>query len=171
MATNLISAITADAPLRIQRNGTDVAKGIATSRVILRLTSNPLRHMREDGSTIVDSRIIMPALVMIEAFAPDNGTAGQIGDALSDRSNLYSVTSKGIKVNDVLLENVQIKQVPEALSAIPMRISFKQVLTKISAQKITAQASDASVIDRGITFINQSTQTVTTLFNKISGAI
>lgn len=172
MATNLTTSLFSQAALVI-KNATTPGKAIAPSlkpiRVNMKFTSMPMRHMKEDGSTIVDVRIIHPTTITIDAYCPDLDTATQINNLLLDRSSFYSISSKGLFVDQVMLDGEQIKQSPDVMSATPIRLAFKQVLTEETQPIVFAQSTDASLIDRGMTLLNKATNSATNLAISLTG--
>jgi hypothetical protein len=172
MATNLITSLFAQAALVI-RNATmpngAIAAGLKPIKVNMKFTSTPMRHMKEDGTTIVDARIIQPTNITIDAYCPDLSTATQINNLLSDRSSFYSVSSKGLFVDQMMVDGEQIKQSPDVMSATPIRIALRQVLTKNTQPIVFAQSTDASLIDRGMTLLNTVSTSAASLAVSLTG--
>lgn len=169
MAGNLFSGFLSPAALviRDEESGEVQAKDLKPVRVQIRLTSTAQRHMREDGSTIVDSRIIQPSSVVIEALCPDSATMKQVNNLLMDRSFFYSVSSKGVILNNMMAESELITQSPDVMSAVPIRISMKQVLSKEVKPLIVAQSADSTLVDRGMSLLSNAKSTVTDIYSKI----
>lgn len=170
MASNILSSFLAQSAFAIRSesvSGAAVAKNLKISRIQIKLSAKAMRHMLEDGTTVVDSRIIQPSSMNIESFCPDQDTLNQVNNLLNDRSNFYSVSSKGIVLNQMMIDNEQIRQSPEFMSATPIRISFKQVLTKYTEPVIVSQSTDSSLIDRGMTIISTASKSVSDLYNSI----
>jgi hypothetical protein len=71
----------------------------------------------------------------------------------------------------MMVDNEQIKQTPEVLSAAPVTISFKQVLVQNVPPIIVAQPADSSLIDQGMHFLNSVKQTVSGLYSSTVSAI
>jgi hypothetical protein len=172
MPNSIASSIFAQAALVI-KNSTTPGKAIATNlkpiRVHIRFTSTPMRHMKEDGTTIVDARMIQPTNITIDAYCPDLSTADQVNSILVDRSSFYSVSSKGLFVDQLMVDGEQIKQSPDATSATPTKITFKQVLTKNTQPIVFAQSTDATMIDRGMTLLNGAAGSATSLAISLTG--
>ena len=173
MANSIISSFLAQSPFSIKnsQSGTVMANGLRILRVSIKLSSAPMRHMKEDGTSIVDFRILQPSSVSIDAFCPDASTIDQVTNLLVDRSNLYTITSKGVILDQMMVDVEQIKQSPDIMSSTPIRITFKSILTKNAKPVVTAQSANSSLIDRGMTILNQATTTVTDLFSSVSKAI
>ncbi len=169
MASNLISSFLAPSALVIKdaESGDVQVKGLKVGRVHIKLISAAMRHMKEDGSTIVDSRIIQPSTVTVEAFCPDSATLKQVNNLLMDRANFYSVSSKGVILNNMMVEADQASQSPDMISAVPIRIAFKQVVSKNIKPLIVAQSADSTLIDRGRSLLSSATQTVNEVYSKI----
>jgi hypothetical protein len=170
MAENIISSFLAHSALVIKdvESGDVQAKGLKVGRVHIKLISSAMRHMKEDGSTIVDSRIIQASTVTIEAFCPDSATLKQVNNLLMDRANFYSVSSKGFILNNMMVEADQVSQTAEMISAVPIRIAFKQVVSKNIQAIIVAQSADSTLVDRGRSLLSSAAQTVNDLYSKIN---
>ncbi|USN16323.1 hypothetical protein PLUTO_00070 [Luteibacter phage vB_LflM-Pluto] len=151
--------------------GETVARSLNVIRVSYRYTSVPLRHQLENGSSKVDARTILPSGIFIDAICPDLDTVSQVVDLMNDRSNLYTVTSKGLVLRNMMAQATQAKQNAEVLSAAPFRIVFKQILVENEQPVVCAQASDSSVIDRGIQLVSNAAENVSTLYNNVTNRI
>jgi hypothetical protein len=149
---SILSSIFSQALFTI--NGGANAASLKISKVHLKYTSSPMRHMKEDGSTIVDARIIRPVTISAEGFAPDLDTQTQINNIMLDRFAFYKIESKGLVFDNMMVDGQQVKQTPQVLSAAPIQISFKQVLTQNIVPVITAQSGDASMLDHGMAVVN-----------------
>jgi len=157
----------------------EVLSKVKVIRTKISLSSTIMRHMREDGTTIADSRIILPYTLEVEIICPDLNVANDVLTVLSDRSALYRVTSKGLVFDDLMMMYDSMQQTPENLSSTPTRIAFQQVLLEGGQQAITAQPGDASVLDRGISSlksvaenaVQSATGAVSDLFNRATEGI
>lgn len=171
MAENLISGFLSPSALVIKdaEDGTIQAKNLKISRVHIKLSSNAMKHMLEDGSTVVDSRIIMPSTITIDAFCPDAETVKQLNNLLMDRINFYTVSSKGITLENMMMEADQATQSADIMSAVPVRISMRQVISSNIEAVVVAQPSDSTLVDRGRALLSTATKSVTDVYNKIAG--
>jgi hypothetical protein len=171
MATNLIESLfqTSSFLVKDESTGQSVIDSIKVSRVTIKLTSTPMRHMKEDGSSIVDSRIIQPTTVAVNAFCENIDSLNQINEVVANRSVFYSVSSKGVVLNRMMVESGQTKQSPEFVSAIPIHLVWRQVMSKESTPAVMAQTSNSSMIDRGMTVIGKASKTVSGLVASIAG--
>lgn len=161
MPESILSSLLSKASLSIvnSQTGIDVAANLKVSRVGFKYRSRVFRHMREDGTSIVDSRIIVPAVIEIDAFCTTANDLAIINSLLLDRTATYKVASKGIVLTQVMSEEGAVKQTPEVISASPIRIVLKQVLRKTgAASPVTAQAADSSLLDKGIQTVKTATQ-------------
>jgi hypothetical protein len=150
--------------------GIDVMTKVKVINAKVSLQSTVMRHMREDGTTIVDTRVILPFVLEVQLICPDLNVANDVLSTLNDRSSLYRVTSKGLIFDDVMLMYDSMQQTPENLSSTPTRIAFQQVLLQGGQQAITAQPADGSVMDRGIASIRDVAQSATqTVTQSVSG--
>lgn len=169
MASNIFSGLLSPSAfiIRDEEDGTIQVKGLKVVRVQIHLNSTAHRHMKEDGTTIVDSRVIQPSTATVEAICPDADTLKQVNNLLLDRANFYSISSKGVILNNMMAEAEQISQTPDMTSAVPIRLSLRQVVSKNTDPLIVAQSSDSTLVDRGMSLLSNATKTVTDVFSKI----
>lgn len=170
MANSILSSALSSASFSItnQTTGTNAATTLAVSRVTIRLRSQLHRHMREDGLTLIDARTIMATELDVDGFAPDLSTLEQINSVLSNRDDMFTITSKGVILSPMRLENLLVSQTPNVLSAAPVRVTFKQALAPAVAAITFKQAADSSLVDRGIAFLNQASENVSSLYSKVA---
>lgn len=170
MANTILSTILAKASMSIldQTNAQTVLSNVKVKKVVIQLTSEPMRHMLEDGSTIVDVRIFKPIHVTAEILAPDAGTIDAVNQIVTNRESRYQVTSRGVIVANLVVDSDAITQSAEAISATPIRLSFKQLLIEGVSPIVFAGAPNSSVIDRGIAIVNQAATNVSDLFTKVA---
>lgn len=153
-----------------QTMGMATAKGAKVIKVSIKLTSDPMRHSMEDGSTFIDTRIIKPPKVQVDLIAPDDDTLSQVNAVMLDRKSLYQITSRGIILPDVMVEAESMEQTANNISSTVMKLSFQQVLIENTLQIIVTNAADASIIDRGRAVVGEVTETVSGLFDKATNA-
>lgn len=171
MAASIFSILTSKPPLEIKSDEGVFAEKLKVSRVSIHFTSTVMRHMKEDGSTVVDSRVIQPISLSVDGFCPDKDTLSAVNEIVTNRSRLYKITSKEIIINDMIAESDQIKQSSDFLSAAPVHLSFRQLLSEKKKKNINAQSADSSVVDRGMSMLNTAKQTVSGLSDKIKGLV
>lgn len=173
MANSILSTILAKSALTVlnQTFNQTVLSDIKVKKVVIQLTSEPMRHTLEDGSTIVDVRIFKPIHVTAEVMAPDSDSIDAINQIVSDRDSRFQLTSRGIIVANLSVDSDTIIQSSEAISATPIRISFKQLLIEGVSPIVFAGAPNSSVIDRGISIINKAADDVSDLFKKVAKSI
>lgn len=148
--------------------GLDIATNLNVARVRFRYRSRVLRHMREDGTCIVDARVIVAPMVEIEVFCATLDDLAMVNSVMLDRTGVYRVTSRGLVLNNMMADEEQIKQTPDVISANPVRMSFKQILTQNGSNPPSVeQAADSSLIDVGIMQVNKAVQSVQTLASNI----
>lgn len=171
MASQIISQIINKPAISIKNetSGVDVAKGLKVARVAIHLGSNVMKHQMEDGSTLIDSRVIMPSTAEVQAFCPNENITNQVNVAMINREAFYSLTSKGITLKSMMVESFQMSQTPDVLSATPVVIKFKQVPDKSIMPAITKNSSDSSLIDRGMNLLAATKESASSLFGSIKG--
>lgn len=179
MADSILSSLLSKAALSIvgssDSNGTNVARNLKVSRVQIKYSARAMRHMREDGVSIVDARMIDPIVIDLEVICPTLDELTAVNNLLMDRSNTYTFTSKSIVVNEVTADDIQVKQTPDMLSASPVKINLKQLQrqggTTVEVHQVVEQPADSSIFNRGIQTVQRVQASVTTTFNKTLSAI
>lgn len=150
--------------------GLQVITGVKIKRVSIKLQSIIPRHVREDGTQIVDMRVLRAIMIMVEAFAPTIDDQSQMVALQNDRQNTYIIAAKGLTFNNMMAQGTGIKQSPEVLSAAPLQLIFKELLTQSEGQTENCQQpGDSSTTDLGIQLPTISTQTVTGLVSNVLG--
>ncbi len=173
MADSILSSIFAKSQFTLisDKTGKDAAENLQVVAVNFHYRARPMRHMREDGTSIVDSKIIDPAVVDIEAICPTLDSINKINTSLMDRTSTYVVTSKGIQMGDVVTEHFEIQQSADMLSASPMRLSLKQLRRQggITGGVVVEQPPDSSNFSRGIQSTSVVTAPVENAFARVIG--
>lgn len=174
MANSILSSLLSKPSLTLisNKDKSDASKHLKISRVGIRLRSRIMRHMREDGTSIVDSRVVDPTEVRIFAFCAKLDDITVLNAALTDRSTSYNMTSRAVVIRNLMVDRFTIKQSPDVLSASPVSIHMKQILVQGDGTgNRVAQGGDSSVIDLGIQTIQSTIDIATsTLTNTIKSA-
>lgn len=173
MALNVLSTLLSPASLKVVNTvtGLNAFPNLKVLKAALRFPSTNMHHMREDGASIVDCRVIQPSMIVIDAICPDDDTVLAVNNVMADRSALYNVTSKGIVIQNMMIDNEDFKQSPEVISAAPVRLRFTQLLVEGVEPVVCAQQGDSSMLDRGIQLISQSPTTVLQLAGTLGANI
>jgi len=150
----------------------NIAANLKISSVAIHFRSRPMRHMKEDGSSIVDARIIDPVGIDLNVICPTLDELNAVNNLLQDRKDTYTFTSKGIIVDEVSTEDVSIKQTPDMISASPVRITMKQMLrqggaTNAAVHQVVEQPADSSMFGRGIQMMRSVTTPITETFARL----
>lgn len=147
--------------------------GIAVLAVKIKLESKLFRNQREDGSYIVDGRILLPTSVDAEVVVQSKSAVDTVNRILKDRSTIYTINTRGLIFNNMVCVNEQITQNAENLSSSPFHLVFREILLQEEATPKTMQDADSTALDRGIAYLKETTNTVTNLVtdikNKITG--
>jgi hypothetical protein len=176
MANTILSSALSAPALTVTSDQTsiDVAAGCGVSKVTIKLRSKIFRHKREDGTTIVDARVVEPMLVEINVFAPTLDNLAMLNSAMLDRGSTYTIKSRGLVLRRMMVSENSIKQSGDMLSAAPVRLNFKELLTQNLTnvgQTLTAQPADSTLIDKGLQTASTAVQTVQGLASTIAGNI
>jgi hypothetical protein len=155
MANTILSSALSAPALSITSDLTsvNVATGLAVSKVSLKLRARIFRHKREDGTTIVDARQVEPMITEAEVFAPTLDNIASIRSSLMDRQSTYTVKSRGLVMRRMMMDECDIKQTGDMISASPVRMVFKELLTQNQSnvgQTTVAQPADSTLIDKGL---------------------
>lgn len=169
MATSVLSSLFANSPFRIYDLSSPfpVARSIKIVKVAFQFEARLMRHMREDGKSIVDARVIMPTRCDVDLICPTLDAVEEVLSILNDREALYSVQSKGVVMRPCMLEYTTMAQTPQMMSASPMRISFKSLLVEGQEPIIVRQQADSRLIDRGLAAINRISDTVSDAYSRV----
>jgi hypothetical protein len=148
-----------------------VAPNLKIIRVKIRYRSSNMNHRMENGSYLVDSRIILPATMDIDAICPDLDTQSQLTLLLKDNSSFYLIRSKGIVMDTMMIDQEGFDESSESMSANPVKLRFKQQLVGGFDPVMAAtpsQPSDSSVIDQGFSMLSAASGTVGGLYSSVS---
>lgn len=151
--------------------GDVVLSGLKIKRVDIQLISRVPRHMREDGTTISDTRIIEPSIVTARVICPTINDVEAVISVMNDRQNLYTIKSKGIVMNNMMVHATSTEQSAEMLSAAPFQITFRELLQETANPAACAQAADSDSQNQGIQIAPVSPSNVANLFTTVSNNI
>jgi hypothetical protein len=156
----------------------NIAQALSVSRVSIKLRSRIFRHKREDGTTIVDARVTEPKIVELDVFAPTLDAIAMLNSALLDREGTYTIKSRGLVFRRMMADQESIKQTADMLSASPVHVVFKELLTQNQTnvgQTSVAQPADSTMIEKGIQEVTSAVQTVqqlaATIQSQVIGAV
>lgn len=172
MATSLIPAFFASASLQIkdQNSGLILATNLKTSKVSIRMSAEGMRHLMEDGSTLVDCRVLRPTKIIMDVICPDLDTLDQINEVLMNRTTIFQITSRGLIIPQMIIEGETIKLGPEMISATPIRISMQQFMLENVSPIVMANPADASLLDKGMGLVDTAKTSISELYDKAASA-
>lgn len=154
--------------------GQPVATGVKIENAKIHLNSTLQKHMREDGATLTDERIIHGTVISIETYCPTLDDVNTLLQIMNDRQNLYTIVAKGLTFANMMAVATQNKQTPEVLSAAPFTIAFMEQLLENAAAVICAQAGDSDTQDNGLQLLsnigNNVNNFLTTVRNNAANA-
>jgi hypothetical protein len=130
--------------------GAIVASGVKIRSVKIHLNSQLQKHMREDGATLTDERVIHGTAISMDVFCPTLNDVNTVIQIMNDRQNLYTIVAKGLTFANMMAMATQNKQTPEVLSAAPFTIMFMEQLLENVAPVICSQAADSDTQDNGL---------------------
>lgn len=170
MPLSILSSVSSKPSLSIVNASTqfDIASGLAVSKVSVRFHSKLFRHIREDGQSVVDARVLMPIEVDAEVIAKTIDQLTNLNNALRDRWTTYRIYTKGINVPLVMMDGEELKQEPGVLSGAPLKVSFKSILYSGGSNAfVCEQGGDSSLMKRGLTYLSAATIDISTLASRI----
>ena len=141
--------------------------GVGVTSVNIRLSSKLLQNQREDGVKIVHGRVIVPTVINIDVIVQTIDGIETLNQIYKDIDGTYTITSRGIKNNNMRLMTQQISQSPEVISASPIRLIFKQAFMDGDERAICQQAPDSSVLDAGISSVREAANDATVFIQNI----
>lgn len=176
MADTILSSLLSSPSLTITSDVTsiDVAQSCGISKVSIKLRSKLFRHKREDGTSIVDARVLEPYMIEVDLFAPTLDSLALLNSAMLDRNGTYTVKSRGLVFRRAMMNQNDVKQTGDMLTAAPVRLTFKELMTQNLTnvgQTNVAQPADSTLIDKGIQLVGTAATSVTQLAQSIVGEI
>jgi len=165
MANTILSSALSAPSLTVTSDATaiNIAQACGVSKVVIKLRSKIFRHKREDGTTVVDARVVEPMVTEIDVFAPTLDSLAMLNSALLDRTSTYTIKSRGLVLRNMMMNEAAIKQTADMLSASPVRLAFKELFTQnksSTGQQTVAQPADSTLIDKGLQTISSAVQSV-----------
>lgn len=154
-----------------ETTGETIFAKFLTMEVRIILSSELMRHTREDGSTFIDAKIVQPFEVEITGFVDSVSTLKKVSDILMDRSHYYSVSANGIPWSNLMASDVAVDSDAETMSAYPVQMVFKQILVRQIEYTEMDQDSDYSNRRSGDSGMNNTSMTVQQLFDAIKRMI
>ncbi|QBQ77326.1 hypothetical protein WFH_00038 [Escherichia phage vB_EcoM_WFH] len=145
--------------------------GWAIVNVKIRLQAKIFKNQREDGSYIVDGRVKMPRILTVTVIAQTKSASDAITKMLQNRSTIYTINSRGLIFERMVLQNNNFSQDADNITSQPIQLVFHEILTQQDVSIQTAQAADSTVIERGIAYIKETTASVTGVATKVMNGI
>jgi len=143
-------------------SGSVSLNGISVQKVSIRLNSSIFDNKKEDGSSIVDSRILLPITIEVQIFCSTLSAVEKINDILMDINSIYKITTKGITFDNLMLKNNDILQSDAMMSASPIKLSFMQRILQNNNNPTCKQSGDSTIIDYGISTVKSAATSVQT---------
>ena len=166
---SILSSFTSQASFKLLSLGTgQYLPQINVIKSKIRLPSKLMKHMSEDGSTIIDARIIEPAEVEVQVLITTQDQFMALNNVLNDRGAFYTIITKGLRLIGFVLDEESLSQSPAVISANPISLKFRQVLfSGLPQVTIYAQPADSSVLDLGFSALSSATSTISNLYSKV----
>ena len=172
MANSIVSSFLSKSAFTLKEvnpgsDGITRVKNLKIKRATIKFNSRLMRHMLEDGTSVVDCRVILPTEVAMEVICPTTDDLQQVVTILQDRVATYDVISRGVTVQSMSLNSQTIDQGSEMLSATTSSLQFKEVMIQSDPQPVTEQSADASIVSRGKAIVNAAAQSVSSAFANV----
>lgn len=163
MANDLISYVFGSSRFKITdfRTGPVSLTGLSVIDVKIKFPGKLFKNAKEDGGFIVDGKIRLPIEIEVTVIVQTVDAAERITQILKNRDTLYSITTRGLIIDNMMCSNQQITLSPDMLSAAPYRLSFRELPLERTEVIVTKQQADSSIIDKGIAYVKETTTTVT----------
>jgi hypothetical protein len=88
-----------------------------------------------------------------------------------DEENFYTITTRGLVFDNMMVDRERIQQTSKMLSATPIEIAFKQVLLQSAKPTVCLQHADSSLVDRGVALVGQVKSTIGSLADKVAALL
>ncbi|QDH49603.1 hypothetical protein KYLE_47 [Pantoea phage Kyle] len=167
MANDLISYIFGPGQFKLTdfKAGPVSLAGLSIIDVTIIMNGKLFKNPKEDGGFIVDGKIRTPVEVNVTVIVQTVDGAERINSILKNRDTIYSLTSRGVIIDNLLCTNQQITMSSDVLSAAPYRLTFRELPLQRTVQPTTLQPADSSIIDKGIAYVKETTDSVTSMAN------
>lgn len=154
MATTLIgqlaNQLVGQRSFRVTGSGGATLSDIGVKDVTIQFTSRLLMNTSESGQPIIDSRVIMPTRISVNVVCNSADRVAEVNSLLMNLDQVFTIMSRGIKLENFMLDTESLTQSAAMLSATPMRIGFKKVMLQGGGSPLCAQAGDSSTVIGGI---------------------
>lgn len=144
---------------------------LKVAKTSFKYTSRPHRSIKEDGSTVVDAKVVLQTALSITVYCETQDDLRQINNLLQNRGKLFSIYSKGIIIENVVMDSEDVKQSAEVTSAYPIELKFTEIIVQNKKPIIVKQSADSNGISAGLASITtQATQTVSGLVSAVKAS-
>ena len=174
MAESIVSSLLSTTQFSVSYQDTDsgtkrtTAKNLKVIKVNFKFISQPHRSVREDGAVVVDAKTVMQTVIKLSVYCPTVDDLRQVNDLLTNRDKVFTVSSKGVVVENMVLNSETVRQNPDVISSYPIDLEFTEIIVSNAKPVIVAQAADAKTISQGLASIGaQAQQTVSGLVTAV----
>lgn len=167
--TSIVEAILGRDGLSIfnMATGQRVLEDLKVKGVRIVLPSQVMGHKEETGNTIIDTRVNQQIRIYIDGIAPNANDVDQINEAMLNRSNLYSITTRGLIYDYMMLCSEDFDHGRNNTSSHPSRLIFDQLLLEGYSQITYANQADSSLASRGLALVRNAQEEVADLYAKV----
>lgn len=169
MANSLVSQLTSQSSFKLYSSaGLSVLSGVKVERVTAKLSAKLLKNIAEDGTTIVDAKIILPIRITVSAYAETKDAVSKINSLLKDTAERYTLYSRGLYYEGITLASERFDMSEASLSALPVNIVFNGIIRQGDTSTVTAQSGDSDTIIGGITStVSAATSELTSIVSSL----
>lgn len=149
---HLINTLAGGSSFRVVNDltGAVALTNIGVKDVRFNFHSQLMQNTGEDGLPIIDSRVIFPTTITMNVFCNSADRVAEVNTLLNDISSKFTITSRGILLENFMLDTESMTQAAAMISANPMKISFKQVMLQGGGALVCRNPGDSSTVLGGI---------------------
>jgi hypothetical protein len=159
IATNAISSLTGGVI-----SGAAIFPTVSYVDVDIQRTKFSASHPVENGTFISDHNIVLPREVDVSVLC-SNKDYKNLETIFQNRQNLYTITARGTVVQNCLFDSMSNVFNADALSFVPVRMKFKEVLRLPSGSGQLSFTDVSNVIDSSTSKIGEVKNQVTDIAN------
>lgn len=168
MANNILTALAGNVSFKLySSDGISVLNSVYALEVTAQLSAKLLKNMAEDGTAIIDSKILMPIQVSVSVMANSTEAVEQVNSIFQNINGQYKLYSRGLYFEKLTLARESLTQSAAVMSATPIELVFNGILLENENYPVTAQSGDSDTIIGGI--ISTATETAANATTLISG--
>lgn len=170
MANSILNSLVGQSSFKLySSDGRSVLSGVKVTRVVARFSGRLLKNIGEDGTPIIDTKIILPIEITVTGYADSQDAVSKINAILEDINGVYRLYSRGLYFERLTLASERLTQSSKVLSATPVDLVFNGIMRQDNIVPVTSQAGDSDTVIGGI--VNTVEQDAEAAASKISSIV